>query len=142
VCVPLGCDYGEAFTVRRAPRLVNFEYPHSTPSQAVRTYGRERERCALATGLLRTPKMSQNNTMNVSRKRGRPRGGVRPGERLRDYPVLTVRVPPDTRAMFTELCTRRRMPRWMMLRHLIVCFVRNLPANERRRIVQRSKVGD
>jgi hypothetical protein len=27
----------------------------------------------------------------------------------------------------------------MMLRHLIVCFVRNLPANERRRIVQRSK---
>jgi len=29
--------------------------------------------------------MSENN---VSRKRGRPRGGVRPGERLRDYPVL------------------------------------------------------
>jgi hypothetical protein len=41
--------------------------------------------------------------------------------------------------MFAELCTRRRVPRWLMLRHLIVCFVRNLPANERRRIVQRSK---
>ena len=75
----------------------------------------------------------------TTRKRGRPRGGVRPGERLRDYPVLTVRVPPDTRAMFAALCTRRRVPRWLMLRHLIVCYVRNLPVNERRRIVQRSK---
>jgi hypothetical protein len=27
----------------------------------------------------------------------------------------------------------------MMLRHLVVCYVRNLPAHERRRIVQRSK---
>jgi hypothetical protein len=83
--------------------------------------------------------MTQNDTFAVTRKRGRPRGGVRPGERLRDYPVLTVRVPPDTRAMFTALCARRRVPRWQMLRHLIVCFVRNLPANERRRIVQRRK---
>jgi len=85
-------------------------------------------------------RMVEKNTAAASRKkRGRPRGGVRPGERLRDYPVLTVRVPPDTRAMFTALCTRRRVPRWMMLRHLIVCFVRNLPAHERRRIVQRRK---
>jgi hypothetical protein len=83
--------------------------------------------------------MAQNNTAAVTRKRGRPRGGVRPGERLRDYPVLTVRVPPDTRAMFAALCVRRRKPRWVMLRHLIVCFVRNLPASERRRIVQRSR---
>jgi hypothetical protein len=84
-------------------------------------------------------RMVEKNIAAASRKRGRPRGGVRPGERMRDYPVLTVRVPPDTRAMFTALCTRRRVPRWLMLRHLIVCFVRNLPANERRRIVQRRK---
>jgi len=83
--------------------------------------------------------MTQDDTVAVTRKRGRPRGGVRPGERLRDYPVLTVRVPPDTRAMFTALCMRRRVPRWLMLRHLIVCFVRNLPANERRRILQRRR---
>lgn len=82
---------------------------------------------------------SMANEPVVTRKRGRPRGGVRPGERLRDYPVLTVRVPPDTRAMFTALCTRKRVPRWLMLRHLIVCFVRSLPPHERRRIVERSK---
>jgi hypothetical protein len=82
--------------------------------------------------------MARHNIL-TTRKRGRPRGGVRRGERLRDYPVLTVRVPPETRAMFTALCTRRQLPRWLMLRHLIVCFVRQLPAGERRRIVQRSK---
>lgn len=79
------------------------------------------------------------NETVTTRKRGRPRGGVRPGERLRDYPVLTVRMPPDTRAMFAALCTRKRVPRWMMLRHLIVCFVRNLPPKERRRILEQSK---
>jgi len=73
------------------------------------------------------------------RKRGRPRGGVRRGERLRDYPTLTVRVPPGTRAMLRALCTRRKLPMWLMLRHLTVCFVRDLPAGERRWVVQRSR---
>jgi hypothetical protein len=85
--------------------------------------------------------MAQNHThANGARKRGRPRGGVRRGERLRDYPVLTVRIPPDTRALFAALCLRRRVPRWLMMRHLIICYVRRLPASERRRIVQSSKL--
>jgi hypothetical protein len=41
--------------------------------------------------------------------------------------------------MFHALCRRHRLPKWVMLRHLIVCFVRQLPAGERRRIVQRRK---
>jgi hypothetical protein len=52
----------------------------------------------------------------------------------------TVRVPPETRALLRALCARRGVPTWLMLRHLIVCFVRGLPASERRRIVQRSKL--
>jgi hypothetical protein len=75
-----------------------------------------------------------------ARKRGRPRGGVRRGERLRDYPTLTVRVPPSTRAMLRALCARRRLPAWVMLRHLVVCFVRDLPSNERRWILKQSRL--
>jgi hypothetical protein len=41
--------------------------------------------------------------------------------------------------MLKVLCARRGVPMWMMLRHLVTCFVRGLPAQERRRIVQRSK---
>jgi hypothetical protein len=73
-------------------------------------------------------------------KRGRPRGGVRRGERLRDYPSITVRMPPETRAMLKALSARRRLPTWMMLRHVVVCYVRRLPVRERRRIVQQSKL--
>jgi hypothetical protein len=83
--------------------------------------------------------MKQHDTAAV-RKRGRPPGGVRRGERLRDYPALTVRIPPDTRAILKALSARRGIPTWLMLRHLVVCFVRRLPPGERQRILRRSKV--
>lgn len=82
--------------------------------------------------------MRQNDPPG-GRKRGRPRGGVRRGERLRDYPSLTVRIPPDTRATLKALSARRGIPTWQMLRHLVVCFVRRLPPAERRRVMQRSR---
>jgi hypothetical protein len=73
-------------------------------------------------------------------KPGRPRGGVRPGERLRDYPTMTVRVPPETRAMLRALCASEQMPTWLMIRHLVVCFVRDLPARQRRAVVREAKL--
>lgn len=74
-----------------------------------------------------------------AKKTGRPRGGIRPGERLRDYPTLTVRVPPETRATLRALCAAKQMPAWMMIRHLVVCFVRDLPVRQRRAIVREAK---
>jgi hypothetical protein len=59
---------------------------------------------------------------------------------LRDYPTLTVRIPPVTRAMLKALCARRRLPVWLMVRQLIICHVRDLPARDRRWVVQRSQV--
>jgi hypothetical protein len=53
-----------------------------------------------------------------------------------------VRVPPYTRAMLKVLSARRGVPTWLMLRHLVICYVRRLPARERRRIVQRSKLAE
>jgi hypothetical protein len=70
---------------------------------------------------------------------GRPRGGVRTGERIRDYPTLTVRAPPETRVMLRALCSSERLPAWQMIRHLVVCFVRDLPARQRRMIVREAK---
>ena len=71
---------------------------------------------------------------------GRPRGGVRPGERIRDYPTLTVRVPPETRAVLRALCSSEELPAWQMIRHLVVCFVRDLPARRRRAILRDAKM--
>ena len=42
--------------------------------------------------------------------------------------------------MLKALCARRGVPTWLMLRRLIVCFVRKLPPHERRRIIKWSKL--
>lgn len=74
-----------------------------------------------------------------ARKPGRPPAGVRPGERLRDYPTMTVRVPPETRALLKALSAAEQLPLWLMIRQLVVCFVRELPAGRRRAIVRTAR---
>jgi hypothetical protein len=34
------------------------------------------------------------------------------------------------------------MPLWQTIRHLTVCFVRDLPGRERRRVVRSARVGE
>lgn len=70
---------------------------------------------------------------------GRPRGGIRAGERVRDYPTLTVRVPDDTKALLKALCSHMELPLWQTIRHLTVCFVRDLPVGDRQTVVRRSR---
>src|SRR5687767_15693429 len=64
-------------------------------------------------------------TSVAPRRRGRPPGGIRAGERLRDYPTVTIRVPPRTRRMLRALCARKRLPAWLVMRQLVLCFVRS-----------------
>jgi hypothetical protein len=83
--------------------------------------------------------LRMKDKMATRPKRGRPRGGVRPGERLRDYPTMTVRVPPETRAMLKALCASEQLPAWQMIRHLVVCFIRDLPPHQRRAVMRDAK---
>jgi hypothetical protein len=41
--------------------------------------------------------------------------------------------------MLKALALRRRMPAWLMLRHVLVCFVRDLPPGERRWVIRRAR---
>ena len=75
------------------------------------------------------------------RRRGRPPGGIRAGEKLRDYPTITLRVPPRTRRMLRALCARKRLPAWLMIRLLVSCFVRHLPPRERRWVIAHTRHG-
>lgn len=78
-------------------------------------------------------------TRRGAKTRGRPREGLRPGERVRDYPTVTVRLPAETRGLLKELCVHLDLPLWQTIRHLTLCFVRDLPGHERRRLVGRAK---
>lgn len=71
--------------------------------------------------------------------RGRPRQGVRPGERVRDYATVTLRLPADTRALLKAVGSHLERPLWQTIRHLTVCFVRELPGRERRRVVAKAR---
>ena len=60
------------------------------------------------------------------------------GERLRD-PTLTACGSPGTRALLRAVCEQRRVPTWLMLRQMVVCFVRDLPPRERRWVIRRTR---
>ena len=66
---------------------------------------------------------------STRRKKGKPRGtkgrnptGLRPGERLSDYPRLTVRVPAETVERLRTLAARRGLPQWRILHEAIHAF--------------------
>jgi hypothetical protein len=41
--------------------------------------------------------------------------------------------------MLKALCVQLRLPMWQTIRHLTVCFVRSLPAHQRRTVMNRAK---
>jgi len=69
------------------------------------------------------------------RKPGRPPAGVRPGERVVDYPQLTVRVPTATVDMLQALCTVTGEPQWRVLSEAVDHYIRELPPYRRQLLV-------
>jgi len=41
--------------------------------------------------------------------------------------------------LLKALCQQLRLPLWQTIRHLTVCFVRSMPAHERRTVMNRAK---
>jgi hypothetical protein len=65
------------------------------------------------------------------RKAGRPPGGVN-GQRVRDYPQVSIRVPPKVRAQLASLTRQTGMSRLQIFREAIDCFENSLRATRRR----------
>jgi len=64
-----------------------------------------------------------------TRKKAKPRGtkgrnptGLQPGEKLSEYPRLTVRVPPETVDRLRELAEQRGVPQWRILHDAIHAY--------------------
>jgi hypothetical protein len=65
-------------------------------------------------------------------KGGRPPAGIRQGERVRDYPQLSVRIPPDIRATVHALSTMRGQPQWRIVVDALESYMREQSNQERR----------
>jgi len=73
----------------------------------------------------------------VSRRKRRPRG--RPpagaaGEKVRDYPQLSIRVPREAKLKLGALGVVKSQPQWRVVLESIECLIRSLPESEQRRV--------
>ena len=74
----------------------------------------------------------QRKPKKQSRPIGRPPAGARPGERVKDYPQLSIRLPADVKAKLQALSIITARPQWRLISDAIECYVRDRPETERR----------
>jgi hypothetical protein len=74
----------------------------------------------------------------AARGRGRPPAGKAPGEEVRDYPRLTVRLPPATMTMLQAWSEAAEEPMWRLIDAAVWRSVNRLPKKERRPLLGRA----
>jgi predicted DNA-binding protein len=65
------------------------------------------------------------------RRAGRPPAGARAGEKVKDYPQLSIRVPVEMKARLNALSAVTGLAQWRLIVEAIDCFVQDLPDNDR-----------
>jgi predicted DNA-binding protein len=72
-----------------------------------------------------------DNRISSRRRAGRPPAGARAGEKVRDYPQLSVRLPQEFKARLTALSAVTGLAQWRVIVEAINCFVQDLPPTDR-----------
>jgi len=68
------------------------------------------------------------------RRIGRPPAGAREGEKVKDYPQLSIRLPVDVKAKLRALSLIASRPQWRIITDAIEAYVRQRPDSEQRMI--------
>ena len=76
-----------------------------------------------------TPKLAKER-----RRIGRPPAGARVGEKVKDYPQLSIRLPGDVKARLQALSLIASKPQWRIITDAIECYFRERPESERRMV--------
>ena len=64
---------------------------------------------------------------DAPRRVGRPPAGAKEGEKVKDYPQLSARVPETVKARLTAVSAVTGLAQWRVLVEAIDCFVDDLP---------------
>ncbi len=75
---------------------------------------------------------------NRVRRIGRPPAGARAGERVKDYPQVSMRIPGDARAMLHALAEVTGLSQWRIIAEAIRCYLRDLPPQQKRVVETRA----
>jgi hypothetical protein len=63
---------------------------------------------------------------------GRPPAGAREGEKVKDYPQLSIRLPIDVKAKLHALSVISGMPQWRLISQAVECYLRERTETEQR----------
>lgn len=72
---------------------------------------------------------------SASRRVGRPPAGDR-GERVKDYPQVSFRLPKAARDKLIALSQVRKQPQWRLIVESVECYLRDLPRQEQAQIAR------
>jgi len=75
--------------------------------------------------------MSDKTTRPNRRRVGRPPAGAREGEKVKDYPQLSIRVPNEFKARLNALSVVTGLAQWRVIVEAINCFFHDLPDHDR-----------
>src|SRR5262245_21838540 len=70
--------------------------------------------------------------LSERRKIGRPPAGARAGEKVKDYPQLSIRLPSEVKAKLQALSLITSRPQWRIISDAIECYFRGRPDQEPR----------
>jgi predicted DNA-binding protein len=71
-----------------------------------------------------------DNTTTRRRRAGRPPAGAREGEKVKDYPQLSIRVPAEMKARLNALSAVTGLAQWRVIVEAIDCFLEALPPHD------------
>lgn len=67
---------------------------------------------------------------------GRPPAGVRQGERVKDYPQTSLRLPPEIKAKLYALSRVSATPQWRVVTAALECFFQDRSDAEQRQVIR------
>jgi predicted transcriptional regulator len=68
------------------------------------------------------------------RRIGRPPAGAKEGEKVKDYPQLSIRLPTDVKAKLQALSLIAARPQWRIITDAIDCYLRERSEPEQRMV--------
>lgn len=74
-----------------------------------------------------------NNNRSIARRSraGRPPAGVKDGEKVKDYPQLSVRVPTEMKARLNALSAITGLSQWRVIVEALECLLHGLSQTDR-----------
>jgi hypothetical protein len=71
-----------------------------------------------------------------TRRIGRPPAGARAGEKVKDYPQLSIRLPADVKATLHALSIIDARPQWRLITDAIACYLKTRSEPEQRMVAE------